>query len=380
MTDIGLTEEQISSMLESTSGVAGPAELTSDDLNTLTDFERQTMANLSSVLNAMTGAEYAVIKVEYTKTNPDELPALLGEDLVFGVEIDVGETFRHYIILERPFARAIAAALTGSEVDAASELGDMQMSAIQEVVAQANGTYLANLSSALGIAAAGEKVELQDAAAAAAAAGDQPLLGTLTMQSGDSASFQVRHLIPGRLGAIILSKVGPQDTPRPAAEAPAEPLAPEPAEPAAPKPAVTAASAVAEAPAAPEPAATPAAPAAVPPVSSGNIVSPTTEYKPAAFSQLAPRGGPADTRNLDILLDVPLMVTVELGKTQIPIRQILEYGQGSLITLDKLAGEPIDLLVNGKYFAKGEVVVIDENFGVRITSILSPAERIAQLS
>ena len=77
---------------------------------------------------------------------------------------------------------------------------------------------------------------------------------------------------------------------------------------------------------------------------------------------------------------MPLQVTVELGKTQIPIKQILEYGQGSLITLDKLAGEPIDLLVNGKYFAKGEVVVIDENFGVRITSILSPAERLAQLT
>ena len=75
-----------------------------------------------------------------------------------------------------------------------------------------------------------------------------------------------------------------------------------------------------------------------------------------------------------------MQVTVELGKTQLPIRTILEYSQGSLITLDKLAGEPIDLLVNGKYFAKGEVVVIDENFGVRITSILSPADRLAQLS
>jgi flagellar motor switch protein FliN/FliY len=107
--------------------------------------------------------------------------------------------------------------------------------------------------------------------------------------------------------------------------------------------------------------------------------APSVQYSPAAFSQLAPPVSAVDQRNLDILLDVPLQVTVELGKTAIPIRQILEYGQGSLITLDKLAGEPIDLLVNGKYFAKGEVVVIDENFGVRITSILSPADRIAQL-
>jgi flagellar motor switch protein FliN/FliY len=117
----------------------------------------------------------------------------------------------------------------------------------------------------------------------------------------------------------------------------------------------------------------------VPHPSSGSVVSGTTEFSPAAFSQLIATSGDADTRNLDILLDVPLQVTVELGKTHTPIKQILEYGQGSLITLDKLAGEPVDLLVNGKYFAKGEVVVIDENFGVRITSILSPAERIAQL-
>jgi flagellar motor switch protein FliN/FliY len=372
MSEIGLTEEQISSMLNASAADAGPVELTSDGLNTLTDFERQTMANLSSVLNAMTGAEYTVVKVEYSKTTPDELPALLGEDLVFGVDIDLGETFRHFIILERPFARAIAAALTGGEVDAASELGEMQMSAIQEVVSQANGTYLANLSTALSVKAAGEKVELEDAASAAAASGDSPLLSTLTMQSGEAASFQVRHLIPGRLGAIILSKVQPAGEPASAAETTAEPAAPEPAA----QPA-TGQAAAAE----PQPAAEQPAPATgIPPVSSGNIKSPATEFKPAAFSQLAPRAEPADTRNLDILLDVPLMVTVELGKTQIPIRQILDYGQGSLITLDKLAGEPIDLLVNGKYFAKGEVVVIDENFGVRITSILSPAERIAQLS
>jgi len=114
--------------------------------------------------------------------------------------------------------------------------------------------------------------------------------------------------------------------------------------------------------------------------SASAVVSPTTQYSPATFSQLAPAAEDVEARNLDILLDVPLQVTVELGKTQIPIKQILEYGQGSLITLDKLAGEPIDLLVNGKYFAKGEVVVIDESFGVRITSILTPAERLAQLS
>lgn len=368
MTEIGLTEEQISSMLDAPGRTVTAQDLTSEDLGTLTDFERQTMANLSSVLNAMTGAEYAVIKVEYAKTSAEELPTLLGEDLIFGVSIDVGETFQHFIILEKPFARAVAATLTGGETGESSELGEMEMSTIREVVTQANGTYLSNLGTALKVKASGEGVELLDSAAAAGAVGEYPLLGTLTLRGGEAASIQLRHLIPGRLGALILNKV------RPATAEPAGEPAPSSADqPAAapetgeqPQPQAQAAPATAE--------------QAVPTAASGNIKGPSTEFKPAAFSQLTPRADQADIRNLDILLDVPLLVTVELGKTQIPIRQILEYGQGSLITLDKLAGEPIDLLVNGKYFAKGEVVVIDENFGVRITSILSPAERIAQLS
>ncbi len=84
-------------------------------------------------------------------------------------------------------------------------------------------------------------------------------------------------------------------------------------------------------------------------------------------------------RNLDMLLDVPLKVTVELGRTNRPIREILDLSPGSIIELDKLAGEPVDILVNEKLIAKGEVVVIDENFGVRVTDIVSKTDRIKSL-
>ncbi len=83
--------------------------------------------------------------------------------------------------------------------------------------------------------------------------------------------------------------------------------------------------------------------------------------------------------NMELIKDVPLEVTVRLGKTSMKIREILELGDGSIIELDKLAGEPVDLLVNGKLVAKGEVVVIDENFGFRVKDIISPAERLTQL-
>jgi flagellar motor switch protein FliN len=80
--------------------------------------------------------------------------------------------------------------------------------------------------------------------------------------------------------------------------------------------------------------------------------------------------------NISLLMDVPMTLTVELGRTRQLVRDILGLGEGSIIELDKLAGEPVDLLVNGKLIAKGEVVVIDENFGVRVTDIVSPAERL----
>lgn len=80
--------------------------------------------------------------------------------------------------------------------------------------------------------------------------------------------------------------------------------------------------------------------------------------------------------NIDIILDIPLQVTVELGRTKKEVKDILKLGTGSIIELDKLAGEPVDILVNGKYIARGEVVVIDENFGVRISDIISPSKRI----
>lgn len=87
----------------------------------------------------------------------------------------------------------------------------------------------------------------------------------------------------------------------------------------------------------------------------------------------------AEARNLNMLMDIPLQVTVELGRTKRSVKEILELASGSIIELDKLAGEPVDILVNSRLIAKGEVVVIDENFGVRITDILSKEDRLNNL-
>ncbi len=85
-------------------------------------------------------------------------------------------------------------------------------------------------------------------------------------------------------------------------------------------------------------------------------------------------------KNLDFILDIPLQVSIELGKAKMVIHDLLQLGQGSVIELTKLAGEPLDVFVNGKLVARGEAVVVNEKFGVRLTDIISPAERIKQLS
>tara|TARA_B100000686_G_scaffold81368_1_gene87889 strand:- start:47 stop:421 length:375 start_codon:yes stop_codon:yes gene_type:complete len=86
------------------------------------------------------------------------------------------------------------------------------------------------------------------------------------------------------------------------------------------------------------------------------------------------------TKNLDLILDIPLTVTVELGRSKMIINDLLQLGQGSVIELTKLAGEPLEVLVNQKLVARGEVVVVNEKFGVRLTEIVSPVERVQSLA
>jgi flagellar motor switch protein FliN/FliY len=86
-----------------------------------------------------------------------------------------------------------------------------------------------------------------------------------------------------------------------------------------------------------------------------------------------------DGDNLELILDVPLAVTVELGRVRMPVRHLLALGAGSIIELAKLAGEPLDVLINGKAVARGEAVMVNEKFGVRLTEIVSPSERVERM-
>ena len=99
--------------------------------------------------------------------------------------------------------------------------------------------------------------------------------------------------------------------------------------------------------------------------------SEAVNYQPAQFQSFSPNVNPiAGNENINLIMDVPLQVTVELGRTTKSIAEILDFSPGTIIELEKLAGEPVDVLVNGKFVAKGEVVVIEESFGIRVTEII----------
>jgi flagellar motor switch protein FliN/FliY len=100
----------------------------------------------------------------------------------------------------------------------------------------------------------------------------------------------------------------------------------------------------------------------------------------AAFEQFAPAQGKAGAANdIDMILDIPVQLTVELGRTKIAIKNLLQLAQGSVVELDGLAGEPMDVFVNGCLIAQGEVVVVNDKFGIRLTDIITPSERIRKL-
>ncbi len=101
----------------------------------------------------------------------------------------------------------------------------------------------------------------------------------------------------------------------------------------------------------------------------------------AVFKDFSNKGSRPDTPNdIDFILDIPVQLTVELGRTKIAIKNLLQLAQGSVVELDGLAGEPMDVLVNGCLIAQGEVVVVNDKFGIRLTDIITPSERIRKLN
>ena len=262
-----------------------------------------------------------------------------------------------------------------------TELDEIRMSAVGEAMNQMMGAVATSLSTMFSqkIDISPPKVNLIDLAGAdrvtEIVGQDDPVVRiSFRMEVEGLIDSEIMQILPLNISKemveSLLNGAAAEEEPAPAVPAPQPaPMA------AAPAPAQPAYTPPAAAPMAPPPAAAYAQPY----VPNQARVASNIPVQPAQFTPLSTEPVTVNDANIGLILDVPLQVTVELGRTKKRIRDILELSTGSIVELDKLAGEPVDILVNGKLLAKGEVVVIDENFGVRITDIVSPLERTKNL-
>ena len=116
------------------------------------------------------------------------------------------------------------------------------------------------------------------------------------------------------------------------------------------------------------------------PESASELAHGGARVEPAPFTNFTDHPAPGTGNDLNMVLDIPVQLTVELGRTRIPIKHILQLAQGSVVELEAMAGEPMDVLVNGYLIAQGEVVVVNDKFGIRLTDIVTPSERMRRLS
>ena len=269
-----------------------------------------------------------------------------------------------------------------------TNIGEIAMSAVGEAMNQMMGTVATSLSTMFNkkIDISPPKVNLIDLGTeekvTEIVGQDEPVVRvSFRMEVDGLIDSEIMQILPVHVAKeMVESLMGGstvEESAAPAAAAPQPTPAPAPAAPT-PTPAPVAPPTPSPA---PQPTAAPqyAAPAQsyAPPQMAQPAAS--VPVQPVQFTPLASGPVPVNDANIGLILDVPLQVTVELGRTSKSIKEILELTNGSIVELDRLAGEPVDIMVNGRYLAKGEVVVIDENFGVRITDIASPAERAAKL-
>ena len=301
--------------------------------------------------------------------------------LIVEVGYTIGIDGNNVLAIQAQDASIIADLMMGGDgTNPDTEINEIAMSAVGESMNQMMGTVATSLSTMFN-----KKIDISPPKVNLIDFGNEDKVTELVGQDEPVVRTSFRMEVDGLIDSEIM-----QILPVPVAKEMVEALTnsskaeePEPAPAPAAAPAPTPAPTPAPAPAAaPPPQAAPAM--AAPPAGGYGMamqphVATNVPVQSAQFTPLNTQPVQVNDANIGLILDVPLQVTVELGRTKKSIKEILELTNGSIVELDKLAGEPVDIQVNGKFLAKGEVVVIDENFGVRITEIASPAERAAKL-
>lgn len=388
MSDGALSQDEIDALLAGvdSSGVGAPAAASSSlpdgDRKALQNFLSSTVQALSSNLSMMTGSS---VMVQTPQVDSISREAFLQKlpDMVVAAKADfsAGVTGDHALLMSQETAKQIASLMNKEEN---IDLDDMAMSVIAEVVSQMNGTQITALSDKTGnknIAAEPPAATVQPKAMLPLPSGDF-LRATYQLDLGDGSSSSIWEVFGASLVRDITRALGGEPAGADLAgmggmgmgmgmggmqagmqggmQAPMGGFGGM------------------------------QAPAGMGMgdmgmgmggfgMGSGMMGQSPANVQSIQFPNLIPQSAQSEHGNIGLIMDVYMEMTVELGRTRKLIKEILGMGEGTIIELDKLAGEPVDILVNHKLIAKGEVVVIDENFGVRVTEIVSPMERMSDM-
>ena len=393
MSDDMISQEEIDALLSGGAASDPPAEEAAADSSSagddggISDLERDALGEIGNIsmggaattLSVLLGRKVSIttptVSVSNLRTLKEKYPVPF---LVVEVGYSIGIEGNNVLCIQAKDAAIIADLMMGNDgTNPDQELSELHMSAVSECMNQMMGSVATSLSSMFN-----KKVDITPPVVTLVDLGTEEVVSKLLDKVDPIIQASFRMEVDGLIDSEIMQLL-PLDVARDMVdalmnqqpdvdneeEAVVAAAAPPPPPAAAPAPA---------APSAPAAAAAPAnygygAPPMQPHVAS-NVPVQSAQFTPLSTTPVQ-----VNDANIGLILDVPLQVNVELGRTKKSIKDILDLTKGSIVELDKLAGEPVDIMVNGKYLAKGEVVVIDENFGVRITEIVSPLERAARL-
>ncbi|MDR5586545.1 MULTISPECIES: flagellar motor switch phosphatase FliY [Clostridium] len=385
MSNSFLSQEEINALLAGELGNEETQEVPQDNGNTekLTDIEKDLLGEIGNIsMGSASTALYQIINQNVNITTPivslttleDMKASFETPNIVLDVEYTEGIIGRNILVMKTDDAAVIANLMMGGDGKVAEnpELSEIEVSAVQEAMNQMIGSAATSMATMFS-----RRVDISPPKSKLWKEKEEPITDTLSEDEeivrvsfrliiGDLVDSNIMQILPLNTAKKIVSiMMGQEDNNSKVSE---------PAKVVEEKPVVQATT---QKTATPQPAPQPIQ--AKPIVEQPRVQQQSVEVHEAAFETLVPGDTSQTPKNIDLILDVPLDISVVLGRTKKSIKDILNLSTGSLVELDKLAEEPVEILVNGKKIAYGEVVVVDENFGVRITSIVSNAERIRSL-
>ncbi len=388
-----LSQDEINALLNGMdSGGDDPAPAGDENHQSLSDEEKDALGEIANIsmgtaattLSTLVNQKVVITTPVVSYGTLSELSGLYDRPCVFiSLSYTVGLNGKNVLVLKESDVKVITDLMMGGDgTNIADELSELHLSAIGEAMNQMMGSASTSLSSMLEM-----KVDISPPKASLIDLNDSIAEGELSeflkedfvvvsfrMEIGDLVDSQIMQLYPFDFARSLFKKFSGEENSftegaAPSAPAPSPAPAPAPAPTPAPTPQVAPQPAPAPMPVQPMP-----QPVAAPMGYQMPYMQPVmadVNVQPAQFQPFNPGINPlAQTENIDLIMDVPLEITVELGRTNKSIKEILEFAPGTIIELNKLAGEPVDVLVNGKFVAKGEVVVIEENFGIRVTEVV----------